>query len=139
MADIAATTRYSGFWHRLAGSIIDGVIVGVIGFIIYRILAAIGLQNNPALFISFFVVGLVYYIWGWGSGQTVGCMAMKMKMVDQATGGAPGYGKALLRYIVVDVLHIISIIGIIGDLWMIWDSKKQTWQDKAAGTLVVDA
>ena len=39
------------------------------------------------------------------------------------------------------VFGFIPVVGILlqflDNLWMIWDGKKQTWHDKAAGTYVV--
>ena len=46
MADIAATTRYSGFWRRLGALIIDAIIVGVISGIIAAILRAVGANST---------------------------------------------------------------------------------------------
>jgi len=139
MADVAATPRYSGFWRRLGGSIIDGIIVAVIGGILSAILGAIGLKGYPSYAVSFFIIGIIYYVWGWGTGQTVGCMALKMRLVDKNTGAVPGYSKAAIRYIVFYILGLTGILALIGDLWMLWDANKQTWQDKVAGTLVVEA
>src|SRR6476646_10576451 len=100
MAMEAVTQSYAGFWRRLGGVIIDSIIVGVISGVITAILKAAGVENAGAQGGIGFVIGLIYYIWGWGSGQTVGCMALKMRIADQQGGGAPGYGKALIRYIV---------------------------------------
>jgi uncharacterized RDD family membrane protein YckC len=34
---------------------------------------------------------------------------------------------------------VLGIIGLIGYLWAFWDKKRQTIQDKIAGTYVVNA
>ncbi len=130
-AGVSAT--YAGFWRRFAGAFIDGIIVLVIEVILTRAL------GSSAGTIVALIVGLLYYGWGWGTGQTVGCMAMGMRMVDAATGSPPGYGKAAIRYVVQALLGATVILALIGDLWMLWDAKKQTWQDKVAGTVVVMA
>jgi uncharacterized RDD family membrane protein YckC len=139
MTDVVTTPRYSGFWRRLLGLIIDAIIIGVITGVLRVILGAVNIQGNAALFVPQIVVALVYFTWGWGSGQTVGCMVLNMRMIDQSTGAAPGYVKGLIRFIIVEILGLTVILGLIGNLWMLWDAKKQTWQDKVAGTLVVDA
>jgi uncharacterized RDD family membrane protein YckC len=138
MSDLAVTPHYSGFWRRFLSALIDGIIVAVIAGIISAILGAVGAGGTAARGGEGLIIGLIYYIWGWGTGQTVGCMALKIRLVDQQTGGAPGYMKAVIRYIVSVVCGITVILGIISGLWLIWDSKKQTWWDKVAGTLVVD-
>jgi uncharacterized RDD family membrane protein YckC len=137
MGDVAITPGYAGFWRRLVGLILDGIIVGVIGGIIYYIFNAL---NYPTVgYILFLIVDVGYFIWGWGRGQTLGCMALNMKLVDQQSGSAPGYTKAFVRWIILSICGFLFILEIIGGLWMLWDVRKQTWWDKAGGTLVVDA
>jgi uncharacterized RDD family membrane protein YckC len=139
MGDVAITPRFAGFWRRLVGLIIDGIILAIIAGVIYAILNALNLYSYFTIFVLDVIIALVYFLWGWGRGQTVGCMALNMKIIDQATGAAPGYSKAFVRYIVVLICEIIFLLYIIGGLWMVWDARKQTWWDKAGGTLVVDA
>jgi uncharacterized RDD family membrane protein YckC len=139
MTDIAVSLRYAGFWRRLGGIIIDAIIVGVISGIIDVIARAVNAEGTGVQAGVGLIVGLLYYIWGWGRGQTVGCMVLNIKLINQDTGDEPGYGKAVIRYIVNIFCGITGILAIIGGLWMIWDSKKQTWWDKVAGTLVVEA
>jgi uncharacterized RDD family membrane protein YckC len=45
-----------------------------------------------------------------------------------------GYPRAFLRWL-VSILS--AIVAFLGYLWMIWDPQKQTWHDKAAGSVVV--
>ena len=161
MADVSGTsggqavsTEYAGFGRRLLGLIIDGIVIAVIAGVLSFALGAAGVARLYGFVGAEAVVALVYYTWGWGSGQTVGCMVMNMRLADQDTGSAPGYAKGLIRAIVVLVLSygatlaqlsgsqalgILGLLGLVGDLWMLWDAKKQTWQDKVAGTIVVSA
>jgi uncharacterized RDD family membrane protein YckC len=139
MATEAVAQQYSGFWRRLGGLIIDAIIVGVISAIIDAIVKAVAPDATALQGIVGLVIGLIYYIWGWGTGQSVGMMLLKMRMVDQTTGAAPGYGKAVIRYIIQIICGVTVILFIIGGLWLLWDAKKQTWWDKVAGTIVVDA
>jgi uncharacterized RDD family membrane protein YckC len=56
------------------------------------------------------------------------------------TMGPLGYGKAAVRWAVASVLWLLFYIpGIIDVLMPLWDAKKQTIHDKAAGTVVVVA
>jgi uncharacterized RDD family membrane protein YckC len=32
---------------------------------------------------------------------------------------------------------VSAIVFLLGYLWMLWDPEKQTWHDKAAGSVVV--
>lgn len=86
------------------------------------------------LYLLVFIGEVAYFTWGYGSGQTIGCKALSLRIVDQNTGGPPGYGKGLGRFFA----QILSGIPLyLGYLWAIWDPKKQTWHDKLAGTLVL--
>jgi uncharacterized RDD family membrane protein YckC len=115
---------------RFVAALIDGIIVGLVSYVLQLLL---GQAVGGALGI---VAGLAYwgYLEGSPSGQTVGKRAMNIRVIDFATGGPLGTGKALIRY----VGRIISSIPCaLGYFWAIWDKEKQTWHDKIAGTVVV--
>ena len=132
-AQHATSAQLAGFWRRFGGLIIDGIIVGVFNEVLDVILRSGG--TGPGLLsLVGILVGLAYYTWGFGSGQTVACRVLNLRIVDEKTGGMPGYGKGLGRYF-ASILSVIPIF--LGYFWMLWDSKSQTWQDKLAGTLVV--
>ncbi|HZU76031.1 MAG TPA: RDD family protein [Dehalococcoidia bacterium] len=136
MREAASTSDYASFGKRLGGAILDAIIVWIPTYLIT--LAAIRSGSILTAYALGFAIGALYYTWGFGSGQTIACMLFGMRIVDEQTAEAPGYGKGLLRYVVSAILGYV-IIGIVGDLWMLWDEKRQTWQDKAAGTLAVNA
>src|SRR5438477_2303205 len=111
MGEMSTTTaQLAGFWRRFASAIIDGIIVGVIGQIIGAILVH-GDSRQAAVSGLGIVIGLAYYTWGFGSGQTLGCRVLNLKIVDQDTGGVPGYGKGLIRYLVSIISGIVLLIG----------------------------
>jgi len=84
----------------------------------------------------FFVLELVYFIYFIGAkGQTLGKMALKIKVVTAGTNEVPGYLKAFLREVVGKFLSSFALL--LGFLWMLWDKNKQTWHDKIAGTVVI--
>lgn len=68
-------------------------------------------------------------------GQTPGMMLLHIKAIKEQSGTVPGYGAAILRTVVAQFLSG-PILGL-GYLWVLWDSKKQTWHDKIAQTVVV--
>jgi uncharacterized RDD family membrane protein YckC len=82
----------------------------------------------------YMLVAVVYFLIGWSRGGTWGMRAVGLRLTSTATGGAPGFGAALVRLI---VQYFSAIPLYLGFLWMLWDDKKQTWHDKAAGTIVV--
>ena len=130
---LAAATRLAGFWRRFGSLIIDAVIVSIIEYVLDLILRVPASSFGPSTGVGF-IVGVAYFTWGFGSGQTVGCRALNLRIVDQNTNAAPGYAKGLVRYL---MSYVSGIVVLLGYLWMLWDSKKQTWHDKVAGTLVL--
>lgn len=120
----------ASFGVRLAAALIDGILLGVVGFIIRAILGpavGTGLQ---------LVLGLAYtiYLEGSPSGQTIGKKLMNIRVIDFNGGGPIGYGRAAIRYVGKLVSGIVCLLGY---LWMLWDKEKQTWHDKIATTVVV--
>ena len=137
----AVGVQLAGFWPRFGALLVDAILVAVAEWIVIFILAAlagIGGGNGSAVFVPLYVLvslgSIAYYVWGYGTGQTIGCKALNLRIVDRNTGGPPGYGKGLGR-IFAAILSGIPIY--LGYFWMIWDPQKQTWHDKLSGTLVV--
>ena len=68
------------------------------------------------------------------TGQTLGALALGIKVVDTGTGQPIGGGRAIGRYFA----RILSAIPCyLGYLWMLWDPDKQTWHDKIVNAYVV--
>lgn len=120
----------AGFWRRFAGALIDGILLGIIEAILRAI---IGSGAGTALYI---VIAIVYFTAMIGStrGQTLGQMALGIRVIDFNTGGPIGYGRAFLRWLVSIVSGLVILLGY---LWMLWDREKQCWHDKAANCVVV--
>ena len=61
-------------------------------------------------------------------------MVISAKIVDAKTGQKPSTSQFIVRY----VGYILSMIPLfLGFFWIAWDSKKQGWHDKVAGTVVI--
>jgi uncharacterized RDD family membrane protein YckC len=121
----------AGFWRRLAGSIIDSIVVGVVT---YALEAVVSQTLGVLLGL---VVSAAYFTWFHGrTGQTPGDAALGVRVVDlrDNVGSPIGYNRALLRWLVSIVSGAVLVLGY---LWMLWDGRKQTWHDKAAGSLPV--
>lgn len=84
--------------------------------------------------LGFLVVAFVYLRALAKSGQTWGSKIVGIKVVRTDNGQAPGWGKAIGRTL---FSYISAWVFYLGYLWMAWDARKQTWQDKVAGTYVV--
>jgi uncharacterized RDD family membrane protein YckC len=162
VAVAAATSQYANWGQRVDASLIDSLIIAVPSWIIMAILG-IGLAASNDLtidpdtgrisggdtsFLAGFFVGMIVILGagilykvlmeGGPRGQTLGKMALKIRVVDAKTGGPIGYGKAALRWFVAAILWwVLYIPGIVDVLFPLWDAKRQTLHDKAASTVVV--
>jgi uncharacterized RDD family membrane protein YckC len=65
---------------------------------------------------------------------TPGKMAISARIVDARTGGKPGIGQLIGRYLGYFVSTMPLFLGLI---WVAFDPRKQGWHDKLAGTVVV--
>ena len=120
----------AGFWRRFGGALIDGIVVGVVNGILRAICGTAG--EGLGILIS-----LAYFTYFHGrTGQTPGNAVLGIRVVDvrDRPGQPIGYGRAALRWLVSIVSAIVLLLGY---LWMLWDPRKQTWQDKAAGSVPV--
>ncbi len=86
--------------------------------------------------IGFLLVGFLYLRALATTGQTWGRKMVGVKVIDERTGEAPGWGKAIGRTLFA--WFISGQIFYIGYLWMLWDERKQTLHDKVAGTHVIN-
>jgi uncharacterized RDD family membrane protein YckC len=122
------TSARAGFWRRFAAAFIDGVLLGIVSWILQAVL-----DNTGAVLTL--LVGIGYYTYFHGStGQTPGDAALSIRIVDKDGGGSIGYGRAFVRWLVSIISGAVLLLGY---LWMLWDSEKQTWHDKAANAVVV--
>lgn len=157
-----AGTVLAGWWQRAVAAIIDSIILAVPTYILMAVLS-LGTfaattrfdpetgeltEFDPAGFFAGFFISLLvgavitvaYRVILEGSprGQTVGKMAMKIRVADVNTGGPIGYGRAFVRWLVATVLWLVLYIpGLIDILFPLWDPKRQTIHDKAANSVVV--
>jgi uncharacterized RDD family membrane protein YckC len=122
--------RRASFGRRFIAYLIDVILIGVIGAILVAIFdTAVGYTLDILIGIAYFA-----YLEGGPKGQTLGKMALGIRVIDFSTGGPIGYGRGAVRYLA----RILSAIVIfLGYLWMLWDKEKQTWHDKIAKTVVV--
>jgi len=137
------TYTYSGFWRRVAAYFIDGVVLSVPLMVLGAIAGTSGFVTganyNPsadvALNILSSIAGVAYYAVLEGTrGQTLGKMAVGIKVVDGDTAGFIGIPRGVGRYFA----RILSGLALgLGYLWMLWDPRKQTWHDKLVRSVVV--
>jgi uncharacterized RDD family membrane protein YckC/effector-binding domain-containing protein len=87
------------------------------------------------IFGLFQLISIAYFVgmWTWRQ-QTLGMMAFGLRVARDADGQPPGLARSLLRYVGYWLSWIALFIGFI---WVAFDSRKQGWHDKIAGTVVV--
>lgn len=121
--------EYLGFWPRVGASIIDSLLSLVLIAPVFWFLtgdASSGLANAAAVIA---VLTFWYY-----KQSTPGKMVFEAKIVDARTGGKMSTGQMIGRYLG----YIVSALPFgLGFFWVAWDSRKQGWHDKLAGTVVV--
>ncbi len=124
-----ASVEYASFGRRLSGYLIDTIIL----FGLFIIGGSAFFEGAGLIFIVIFFGYVVLFN---ANGGTLGKRALGMRLQNRETGENIGVGMAVVRYIVAIVSGLAILIGY---LWCIWDKNKQTWHDKAAGSVVVRA
>jgi uncharacterized RDD family membrane protein YckC len=112
----------AGFWIRLAATLLDFLLVGLVCSVLLLV---------PKLFL---LVWVVYHVglWSW-KGTTVGGLVFSLKIVR--TDGAPmNFGVALVRSLASFFSFLVFGVGF---FWAGWSAEKLSWHDKIAGTLIV--
>ena len=130
-----ATTEKIGFLTRALATIIDFVVLWIIGSILNSILFGGDAVRGNGLST---LIGLAYFLYFWssyGHGQTIGNRVMKIRVV-KTNGSELSLTDAFIRYIGLILSCVVIFIGVI---WVAFDANKQGWHDKIAGTYVVKA
>lgn len=136
------------WWQRLVARIIDGLILGCLGNFTglgtFRRSTNSGGSTsfgfNGVGFIGAIVVGLLYYGLMHGlKGQTLGKMALGIKVVQKGTDTKLEMGPAFIRAGVDALLWATCIGGILDGLWPLWDKDRQAIHDKAGNSQVMKA
>jgi uncharacterized RDD family membrane protein YckC len=121
----------AGFWQRFGAALLDGLILAVPTVILVLVIGQGALSQLLQTLIS---LAYFTYFEGGATGQTIGKRALGIRVYDFRQGGPIGYGRAFIRWI----SRILSTIPLLlGYFWMLWDSEKQCWHDKLAGSVVV--
>ena len=137
-------------WSRLAAVIIDILIYIVVAIPLALIaiftFAAEQLENNDTTGLALFtllgvvVVLIIQMVLLGTRGQTIGKIAMSIRVVDAQTGAHPGWPRlVLLRSIVNGILTSILVIGTIYwlvDSLFIFRADHRTIHDLYSGTRV---
>ena len=134
MAAPAVQAEYMGFWVRFVAAMIDFVILGTISSIML-LPRYLDLLSSPLLNISvFFLPWLYFWLFTGLKGQTLGKMAVGIRVIDDRDE-KPELGTAATREIVGK--FISGAILCLGFLFIAIDKEKRGLHDSIAGTHVV--
>lgn len=159
---VAARYEYASFWPRFGAWLLDtlfalilAAIPGAVVAVLLVLLVEAG-QDPPLTFaeaeqqdddtgaaaffgflLGFTPVLLAYWYIGTALGGAWGKRIFGIRIVKYDDGARPGFGTGAIRVLMTWLISLISLAWLLDHLWMIWDKEKQTWHDKAAGTVVV--
>jgi uncharacterized RDD family membrane protein YckC len=150
-------------WGRRFGAhLIDALIIGVpLFFVVFRITGPAYTEYQTVCASGFSVctnytlhrgaiagaglisalVSVLYFtlLIGSSRGQTVGMMALKIGVRDQAADATIGHARAFVRWLVLFALALAFYLPhVIDCLSPLWDQRRQAWHDHAASSVVVD-
>jgi uncharacterized RDD family membrane protein YckC len=150
-----AAVVYSGFWRRVAGLIIDLLVIGIPFSVLASVIGGDGLTatttNSPSgaqvthfhlapgrffslFFLQLAVAGAYSALLQSSSNQaTLGQMALGIRVTD-LSGGRISLAQGVSRYLGYQLSNLL--LGI-GNLVMLFTERKQALQDLLAHTLVV--
>ncbi len=128
---------------RMIAFMIDDMLISMIFLIIFyqKIILLINDYEQMVIFInSIFVyivsVKIAYQtIFVYLYGQTVGKMAMKIRIVNKFTFDNPTFLESLNRAVARVVSEIFFYLGFI---WANYNPLRESWHDKFAKTIVID-
>jgi len=147
-SDVMAGSVLASFGKRLAGYLLDGLIVYLPCILVARVALGAGKHSNATLFVVGAIPTVVSVIYAWlmltyAGGQTLGMKAVRVRCIDAASGQSVTSGRAAGRcaaWFVFSAASLIIFIPLLLDLlWPLWDKENQTLHDKIASTLVVNA
>jgi uncharacterized RDD family membrane protein YckC len=131
--------------RRVVATIIDGILFGIVSGILSSIFGtkttSSGMDftrlSTGGSFVLLVIVFLYYTLMEGALGRTVGKMVTGIRVIDEATGNPPGFGKAAIR----TVLRIIDgfIAYLVGFIIVVSSERRRRLGDMAASTLVVRA
>lgn len=135
--------EYAGFWVRTGAALIDTVLFIMIAWPLlfaiygsnYLEISGNSLAIGPADVIINYIfpfIGAVI-LWVYKAG-TPGKLVLGLRVVDAQSGEHLSMGQAIGRYLAYIPAMLALMMGI---FWVAWDSRKQGWHDKLAGTVVI--
>jgi uncharacterized RDD family membrane protein YckC len=147
---------YASWLRRAGGWFIDVLLVTMIRYLLVSVLSVFGSFSSAGTLgivvslILYASVAVVYSTLCLANlhGQTPGMRAVRIRCVPASRSGGLTFAQALARSLTnAGVEIVIAIIGaytflgvlllLVAYLWPLVDTRRQTWWDKAAATVVL--
>lgn len=130
--------EYVGFWARVGASLIDWILMVIVLVPVVMVLG-IGydwddIYSPRNIFVNGVLPAIAVILFWVYRQATPGKMLIGAKVVDAKTLGKPSTGQFIGRYL---CYYISSLLLCLGFIWVGFDSRKQGWHDKLAGTVVI--
>ena len=139
-ASEAAAPR-PALWRRLAAAFYDSLVVLALWFLGTALILpithgeAVASSNLPAVMayrLYLLTIGFLFFAGFWiRSGQTLGMLAWKVRVVQSGNGARITWAQALLRYLAALLSWLVFGLGFI---WSLFDRERKTWHDRLSGT-----
>lgn len=134
--------RYIGFWARVVATVVDMILSTIVLLPLMYLLfgssvAGFDPDNQPGpmySILSTVVSAAIVFLFWIKKSATPGKMLIKSKIVDAESGGKPSGKQWVIRYFGYLAAILPFFLGV---LWIGFDSRKQGWHDKMAGTVVI--
>ena len=128
------------WWKRLVALVIDNALIYVVTTLVALQATSSSLATDLRIVAELVLTFLYFGYLNGVYGQTVGKRLLHIRVVDADTGTPLGLRRGLARYGVVALLSLAFVIPVLIDgLWPLRDPRRQSWHDKVARTLVVNA
>lgn len=138
---------YAGFRRRLLSAFVDYALLAAVAFgigaaagwseeaaLVGRLGGGWSVRLTPDSVPELLSIAYFTYLHATAAGQSIGNRIAGVRVADAVTGRPLSAGRALLRVLVSFVSEVVLLLGY---LWMLRDPQRQTWHDKAAGSVVL--
>ena len=129
----------AGFLRRMAALVYDAILLA--GTLFGATFAALAFRGGEAFrphdpwFTGYLAaVSLLFFGWFWThGGQTLGMRAWKIRLIT-ADGAPMTWRRAVIRGAIA--APSAALLGL-GYIWMLFDSQRRSWHDRASKTRIV--
>jgi uncharacterized RDD family membrane protein YckC len=138
--EVVSYSTYAGFTRRFLAFLIDRIFIWLVVYVALGYARGIDMYSVSSLFGSqtIFVELLImayFVVCETSSWQgTIGKHLLGMRVVTEQYHTLTA-SKAMWRY---TWKYLSAFVLMLGFIWIIFDSKKQGWHDKLAGTYVIE-